>query len=110
MGWRNSRPAPRDSQWAGSGAGLGGLTFINECLCGYGAETALVVTLVSVPWPGSSGIGGVWAAWTEPQKPGGFGPSAGVTGRSPPLAFSQQDGGQASARDAGGGLSISGDL
>lgn len=91
-------------------AGLRGPTFINERVCVYGAETARVVTLMSVPHPGSSSIGGVWACLVEPPKPGGFGLSAGATSRSPPLAPSQEGGGQASAHDAGGGLSTSGDL
>lgn len=46
-------------------AGLRCLTFfINErvCVCVYGAEAARVVTLMSVPQPSSSSIGGVWAS------------------------------------------------
>lgn len=54
-------------------AGLRGPTFINERVCVYGAETARVVTLMSVPHPGSSSIGGVGLVGLSPQSLEGLG-------------------------------------
>lgn len=69
------------------GAGLSGLSFllmsvcvyllfINERVCVRGAET-----LMGVPQPWSSSIGGVWDSWAEPQSLEGLGCQLGLADR-----------------------------
>lgn len=49
------------------------LLLMSVCVCVYGAETARVVTLMSVPHPGSSSIGGFGLVGLSPQSLEGLG-------------------------------------
>lgn len=63
MAWQDGRPAPWDSQWEPAGGGAKRAEFfINERVCVRGAET-----LMGVPQPWSSSIGGVGIPGLNPK-------------------------------------------